>query len=276
MRKLAKSKKKQHFKDNAPHVAFARRMRVFLRRGLLIGSIVSVILVSGGVYWLWHSGIISHYTMALQESYYKQTTRMGLTLQNVYLEGKEHTDSKRILTALDVDIGQPILSVPIKQIRSRLEQIDWVQYAIVDRQLPHTLHIRIVERTPIALWQNAKQFYLVDGEGSLIVSDNIKPFAELMVLVGEDAPLYAASLLNMLQSEPELSPDVISAIRVGERRWNIRFKNGTEVKLPQTQQQKAWKFLAELQEEKQVLDGKYSVVDLRVHGKVYMKPLSKV
>jgi cell division protein FtsQ len=272
VRKLAQAKKKQHFQDNAPYVAFARRMRVFLRRGLIIGSVLGITAVCGGVYWLWHSGIVRHYGIMTQERYFQETGRMGLKLQNVYLEGQHYTDSQSILSALDVKIGQPILSIPINRIRERLEQLDWVQYAAVDRQLPHTLHISIVERTPIAIWQNAKQFYLVDTEGNVIVADHVERFDKLMVLVGDDAPLYAKSLLQLLHSEPKLVEGVVSAIRVGERRWNVRFKNGTEVKLPEKNQEVAWHFLSELQQKKQVLDGNNSVVDLRVHGKVYVKP----
>lgn len=272
MRKLAGTKKKQHFQENAPYVAFMRRMRVFLRRGLMVGSILLVILVSGGVYWLWRMDIIRHYGIALQEHYFDATAHMGLTLQNVYLEGQHFTERQHILDALDINIGQPILSIKINRIRERLEQLDWVRYAVVDRQLPNTLHISIVERTPVAIWQNAKQFYLVDTEGSVIVADHIEQFDKLMVLVGNDAPLYAGALLKMIRSEPDLAKKVVSAIRVGERRWNIRFDNGVEVKLPEEDQEQAWHFLRELQEKKQVLDTTHGSVDLRVQGKVYVKP----
>lgn len=275
MRKLNKTqanKKKQHFKDNASHVAYARRMRVFMRRGFMVVSVMSVLILCGGMYWLWHSGIINRYTLLLQEGFYQQTARAGLVLENVYLEGDHYAEKKSILSALDVSIGQPILSIPIHHIRRRLEQLDWVQYAIVDRQLPHTLHIRIVERTPIAIWQNNRQFYLVDTEGRVIVAEHVERFSKLMVMVGDDAPLYTPSLLALIQSEPELAKNVNAAIRVGERRWNIRFKNGTEVMLPEENQEASWHFLQELNKKKQVLNGKRRSVDLRVPGKIYMKP----
>lgn len=275
MRKLTKPHtKKAHFRENAPYVAYMRRMRVFLRRGLIIASIVFTVGISTGLYWLWHSGIIHHYSIVLEERYFRETGRMGLTLENVYLEGQHYTNPKHILAALDVNIGQPILSIPIHRIRDRLEKLDWVQYAVVDRQLPHTLHIQIVERTPVAIWQNAKQFYLVDTEGKVMVAEHTERFAKLMVLVGDDAPLYAASLLRTIHSNPALAKTIVSAIRVGERRWNIRFSNGTEVKLPEEGQEDAWHFLETLQQKKQVLEGKYSSVDLRVPGKVYMKPVA--
>lgn len=273
MRQLTKPhKKKAHFQDNAPYVAYMRRMRVFLRRGLIIASVTSTVAISAGTYWLWHSGVVHHYSVVLEERYFHQTSRMGLTLENVYLEGQHYTNPKHILAALDVNIGQPILSIPIRRIRDRLEKLDWVQYAVVDRQLPHTLHIQIIERTPVAIWQNAGQYYLVDTEGKVIVAEHIERFSTLMVLVGDDAPLYAATLLRVIRSNPNFAEQVKSAIRIGERRWNIRFANGTEVKLPENGQEDAWRFLEELQQKKTVLDGKYSIVDLRVSGKVYMKP----
>ena len=99
--------------------------------------------------------------------------------------------------------------------------------------LPDTLVVEIVERRPLALWQHDKKFALIDEEGQVIVRDDVGPFRDLMVVVGEDAPANATALVQMLASEPELMRRVKAAVRVGGRRWNLRLADGIDVKLPE-------------------------------------------
>ena len=63
-------------------------------------------------------------------------------------------------------------------------------------------------------------------------------------MVGDDAAPHAAKLLDMLASEPESPPRVSAAVRVGERRWNLRIDNAIDVLLPENNAAEAWTRLA--------------------------------
>ena len=41
------------------------------------------------------------------------------------------------------------------------------------------------------------------------------------------------ALLDMLASEPDLAARVTAAVRVGDRRWNLRIDNAIDVLLPE-------------------------------------------
>lgn len=267
LKKRTKTKRRKHYE----RASRMRRIRFALRRIALISGIAAVPCMIGTGIWLWYIGYIQYTVETARNWVVTESSRSGLMLQNVYMEGQHYTNTDDIIKALNVNIGDPLLAIDIEAIRTRLEALNWVDYAVVTRQLPHTLHVHIVEYEPMAIWQNAKKLYLVDEKGETIVTDNIEAFKNLLVLVGDDAPLYAGSLLNMVYSQPVLAKRVRSAIRVGERRWNIRFDNGLEVKLPEDNPNDAWKFLSELQIKHKILDDNRKTVDLRIPNKVYIE-----
>lgn len=252
-------------------VVKSRRDRAGLRRLLWLSAAACVMGCITVSIWFVVSGRWGAMVDKVDNEIVTASTKMGFTLQNVYLEGQHHTHSKDILKALDVQIGQPIFSLSLDEMRQRLEKINWVKYAVVERQLPHTLHVHIIERQAVAMWQNAGQLYLIDSQGNTIVEDDMKPFKSMMIMVGDDAPLYTNSLLEMLHQDPSLAKHVASAIRVGERRWNVRFYNGLEVKLPEENKEDAWTFFVQLERNKELLEKNVKHVDLRVPGKVYIQ-----
>ena len=52
-----------------------------------------------------------------------------------------------------------------------------------------------------------------------------------IVIVDEDRTNLA--LMDMLATQPDLQKRVVAAVRVGERRWNLRMNNGADVMLPE-------------------------------------------
>lgn len=235
---------------------------------LIVSCLISILLITSLFGISRYFSIFSN----LEASLWSSVAKLGLKLENVYVEGQHHTKSEKIIDALQVNIGQPIFNIPLEAIRERLEQLDWVKLAVVERQLPNTLHIRIIERQPLAFWQHQGKLYLIDGEGNVIREPNLKPFAQLKMMVGEDAPLHAERLLELLQTEPSLFKHLSAAIRVSERRWNLRFNNGLEIKLPEENLEKAWAFLLEQHRKENLLSGTMKVIDLRIPDKLFVEP----
>ncbi len=87
------------------------------------------------------------------------------------------------------------------------------------------------------MWQNGGKFQLIDRAGQVVVEqDPVKDaaaFATLPLVVGAGAPENAAALLDQLAALPALRARVVAAVRVGERRWNLRLNNGADVLLPE-------------------------------------------
>ena len=92
-----------------------------------------------------------------------------------------------------------------------------------------------------------------------------------MLVVGEDAPSHTRELLDALASKPEIYKQVAAAVRVGERRWNLKFKNGVELKLPEQNSDEAWKQFTQMEEEHHILSRPIVYIDMRMQDRVFIK-----
>ncbi len=192
-------------------------------------------------------------------------------LKRVYLSGNKHLSAKDIAKAIEVKIGSSILSLDLNKIKSQIERLSWVKLAVVTRKLPNILSIAIVEREAIALWQNEKKLYLIDEEGMPIDDDDLKPFRELIILIGEDAPMHAYYFINMLQKNDDLYRHISYATRIGSRRWNVTFYNDLEIKLPENNMENSWNYIIKLYKNKNLFAPNVKVIDLRVENKIYIR-----
>jgi cell division protein FtsQ len=199
------------------------------------------------------------------------TARFGLVVADVRVEGRETTDRETILTALGAGPGTPILAMSPKRAKEQLEGLPWVRSAVVERRLPDTLYVRLVERKPLALWQHGGRLELIDREGAVIPVTRLDRFAKLPMVVGDSAAGHAAGLLDMLATEPDLASRVSAAIRVGDRRWNLRIDNAIDVLLPADSPASAWAQLARLERSSAILKRDVQVVDVRLPDRLVVR-----
>ncbi len=85
-------------------------------------------------------------------------------------------------------------------------------------------------------------------------------------------PPNASALVQMLATEPDLMQRVKAAVRVGGRRWNVRFAQGLDVKLPEDDAEAAWRRLGEYQRRYGVLDKEIRILDLRLSDRLMIMP----
>jgi len=249
----------------------SRRMR-WLRRfqvtGLLIiGSVAAL----GGGFWVLHSNGGAAFLARGREHFLMATAALGFVVQGVEVEGRERTSADAVLGLLGADRGTPLFAVDPAEAKARLETLSWVKQASVERRWPDTLHIRLTERQPLAFWQRQKRLCLIDHDGAVITDSQLERFPGLVVVVGDDAPKHAAELLSMLAGEPDVGHRVTAAVRVGGRRWNLRFDNGIDVQLPETDAAAAWTRLAELERGQAVLKRDVQMIDLRLPDRLVLR-----
>ena len=91
------------------------------------------------------------------------------------------------------------------------------------------------------------------------------------MVVGDGAPERTAGLLDILAREPTLASRVIAAVWVGERRWNLRLDNGIDIRLPELETQDAWRRLAQLERDHQLLSRDIKAIDLRQSDKLIVR-----
>jgi len=268
-----------------------RRARIYLRRpprprwwqpAIFGGGLALALSVVGGLgFWLGSAGVAVHAGSALNDHVLALSARLGFAVREVYADGRVRTDPEALRTQLGIAVGQPILTIDPTITRLRLEQLPWVERASVERMLPDRVQVRLIERQPLALWQRAGRFALIDRGGEVIAPDvaaldgmgegpGLDPEADpairwgqLRVLVGDQAPRHAARLFALLSTEPELWARVAAATWVGDRRWTLRLDNRIDVLMPEQGMLRAWRLLAEKAREDALLERAVSVIDLR-------------
>lgn len=252
------------------------RLRLWLRRSrrfakpAALGAIALVAFAAGAL--AWRSGLPGQLAETVRERIVAASASGGLVVARVTVEGRMHADAAEILAASGLAQGQPMLDVSPEAVRARLEALPWVEQASVQRRFPGHVHLVIEERTPFAIWQNRGRFALIDRQGRMIVRDAVERFAALPLVVGEGAASEAATLLGVLAMYPEVKQRVTAAVRVNQRRWNLRLVSGADVLLPEGHEAAALERLVALHHENQVLDRQLVAVDLRLPDRMVLRP----
>lgn len=192
----------------------------------------------------------------------KSARGAGLEVRRVALIGRARADGGDLLDAVGPVMGAPILGVDLQRMRQRVEALGWVRAATVRRVLPSTLQITIVERAPSAVWQNKGVLTLVDDDGFVIRPISAYEYSNLPLIVGAGAPDAAAEILPALAAHPEIKKRIAALIRVSMRRWDMKLRNGAEIKLPEDGVPHALALLSGLQAAGGLLDQPIEYVNL--------------
>ena len=248
-----------------------RPPRRLARRTVAAGVVLAAGALAAGGWWLVHTGAATTALAAADAQAAHVGKSLGFSVANVSVVGRERENPQAILAALGVKRGTPILGVDLAAAQTRLETLPWIRRAEVERRLPDTIFVRLIERRPLALWQRQGKLSVVADDGTVIAGEKPDAYGSFVVLVGDDAPSLAAGLLAMLASEPGLYPHVAAAVRVGGRRWNLRLDSGIDVDLPEDDPAAAWHRLAGLDRDESLLERNVLAVDMRLSDRLVLK-----
>tara|TARA_B100000575_G_scaffold286055_1_gene282218 strand:- start:8 stop:826 length:819 start_codon:yes stop_codon:yes gene_type:complete len=197
---------------------------------------------------------------------------LGLNLQYIQVTGRSHTPTEMLVAATDIKMGQPLLGIQLAAVHRNLTQIGWVESAIVERLMPSTIKITIIERIPLALLQTRNGHELIDRGGTIIDGADPTEFSHLTVVAGKDAAANASLILNVLKTEPELFAEVWAVTYQSGRRWDVHLRNGIDIRLPETDPSTAWSRLAIVDHKKNIIGRDLAVIDLRVPEQLIVEP----
>jgi cell division protein FtsQ len=250
-----------------------RRQRWLLRPAawLACGSVAALMVLSALHSVGSHTGSVGTLS-SLRERLGAMTAVSGLRVTDVVIEGRANTPEALLWSAIGVKKGDPILGFSLEETRTNIERIPWVERATVERRLPGTVVVNLQERRPFAIWQNQGKYVLVDRTGQVVANQDVAQFHHLPLIVGSGAPGAAAELLDALRNRPSLAEKVSASVRVGERRWNLRMVNGTDVMLPEGHEVVSLDRLIQLQQEHAVLDRPLVAIDLRLPDRLVFRP----
>lgn len=109
--------------------------------------------------------------------------KSGLKVSRVTLEGNRIVEASELFQLAGVQRGARMYDVDLKAIQRNLLSQCYVKEAIVERNLPSTIQLTVVERTPIAL-VNMTDFEYLDEDGVILPHSISKELFDLPVLSG--------------------------------------------------------------------------------------------
>ncbi|MFM8678037.1 MAG: cell division protein FtsQ/DivIB [Alphaproteobacteria bacterium] len=248
------------------------------RVAIVAGCLAAIAIAAAGIGTLHRMGVHEAAVdgvRGLGQAALRASAQAGLGVREIVVVGRRFSPAQDIVAATGLREGAPLLAFDPAAARAALERMPWIRSAAVERRFPGTVRIEVVERRPVALWQEQGRFAVLDEEGGEIRGADPGAFPQLVVVIGPDAPRHANELLRLLTLEPELAGRVGSASRVAGRRWDLVIADsGPRILLPEADPGAALARLAELQRRERLLERSIAQVDLRLADRIALRPLA--
>ena len=197
---------------------------------------------------------------------------MGFGLNKVHVEGASPIALAAIKKKLGLYRGAPLARMDLDEVRAKVESIGWVKDAKVLRLMPDTLVIAISERQSLAVWQHNGRTAVVDTTGQVIPEADPGAFSNLPLVVGEGANDTAAAILPLLRQRPQLLDRIEALVRVDDRRWDLKLKDGSLIQLPASGEDAALIQLDQLDHRDHLLELGFARIDLRDPQMIAVRP----
>lgn len=196
----------------------------------------------------------------------------GFRLKAVHVEGASPMATADIVRAAAVYKDQPLLGLDLEAVRQRVERVGWVKEARIVRLLPDTLVVAVVERKQLAVWQHGGRSVVIDDRGQPIREADPGRFPNLPLVVGAGGAEHAAEILPTLAQRPKLIARMDALVRVDDRRWDLRLKDGSLIQLPAVGEEEALMQLEQLDQRSRILELGFARIDLRNPDVVAVRP----
>ena len=176
-------------------------------------------------------------TAKVQEEYAQAVGRAGFQVKKVEVVGADRIDRLKVYDIALAQKDRSMAAVDLEDVRHDLMQYGWIKDARVSRRLPDTLVVDIVERTPAAIWQHNNRLSLIDENGVVLEPVTIATMPDLPLVIGPRANQRSQDLDRLLAQASSLKELMAGATWVGNRRWDLRFRSGETLSLPEGEEQ---------------------------------------
>ncbi|MBT2135838.1 FtsQ-type POTRA domain-containing protein [Croceibacterium sp. LX-88] len=197
----------------------------------------------------------------------------GYEVNRVEVRGVERMNELKVYERVLGEKDRAMPLVDLHALRSSLIELPWVKDARVSRQLPDKIVVDIVERQPHAVLKKPDRLVLIDPQGHELEPISRTAAKGMLEISGPGAQARVEELSALLDAAPALRPQVAGAEWVGNRRWNLTFKTGQVLALPQGEDESAGALMsfARLDGVNRLLGGKVAAFDMRNPERIYMR-----
>lgn len=195
----------------------------------------------------------------------------GFRIASIALAGQQRLTRDEILTTAGISDRSSLLFLDAAGARAQLKANPWIADATVLKLYPDRLHIAVTERDAFARWQRNNKVQVIADDGTVVEPYDDPRFAKLPLVVGVGAETRAKDFLALLDQYPLIREQLDAAVFVAERRWNVKLKNGIDVRLPEADAAQALDTLVKLDRDNKILSRDIVAIDLRLPDRVTVR-----
>jgi len=228
-----------------------------------VAATVLLLLGSAGL-GVVKGGHLEAFTSALSDTRNAMANSAGFRITTVGINGRKQLTQDEVLAIGGVSGRSSLLFLDAAVVRDKLKANPWIADATVLKLYPGRLQIDIVERTAFALWQRDGRISVIADDGAVLEPYLSHSFISLPLVVGMGAETRARDFLALLARYPQVRALTKAAVFVGERRWNLRLKDGLDIRLPENDVGNALAALSKLDKEEQLFSRDIVAIDMRL------------
>ncbi|MGE0594961.1 MAG: cell division protein FtsQ/DivIB [Hyphomonadaceae bacterium] len=196
---------------------------------------------------------------------------MGFAIGEIEIAGVSGARAQEVRAMVVPEGRHSLLSLDPLDVKARVESLDWVENARVQRLWPSTLMVRVERRQAYARWQEDGEIAVIDVNGERLLAERAADHMSLPLVVGRGAGPAAEPLLLALEDLPRVREHIDALVRVNDRRWNLELVSGATVALPEADAPHALARLESLDAQYRLLDRPVAQFDLRTPGRLSVR-----
>jgi cell division protein FtsQ len=195
----------------------------------------------------------------------------GFSIGEIEVAGISGARAQEVREVVRPEGRHSLLSLDPQEVRARVESLDWVQSARVQRLWPTTLVVEVERRKAYARWREDGEISVIDYNGERLLTERAADHMDLPLVVGPGAGPAAESLLIALEDLPELRSRLKAIVRINQRRWDVELQSGTVIALPEEGAAAALVRIEALHVEHALLDRPLAAIDMRAPGRLAVR-----
>ena len=228
---LSRERARRGLDREQPNRLIARLERHLPNRAGVVATVL-LLLASAG-FGIVKGGHLEQFTQAVSDGRNAMANSAGFRITTVAINGRKQLTQDEVLAIGGVNGRSSLLFLDAATVRAKLKANPWIAEATILKLYPGRLQIDIVERLPFALWQQDGRLSVIADDGTVLEPYLSRRFISLPLVVGKGAETRAKDFLALLARYPQVHAATKAAVFVGERRWNLRLRDGVDIRLPE-------------------------------------------
>lgn len=232
-----------------------------------------VVILGAAAALAWVVASLAGLTLLVEQKVAGVAADAGFEVHRVEVRGVDRLNELKVYERVLGERERAMPQVDLHALRDSVMELNWVEDARVSRQLPDRIVVDVVERTPHAVLRKPGRLMLIDAGGHELEPVSTAEAEGMLLISGPGAQAQVEALSTLLDAAPALRPQVTEAEWIGNRRWNLTFKTGQVLALPQGADVAAGALInfARLDGLNRLLGGKVVAFDMRTPERIYMR-----